>query len=64
MWFVSVSVGACSEALEKAVVEVFLCEAWLKVLDAPSEHKDFIVCLARGFLELQCRQKDLLQFVQ
>ena len=64
MWFSRVSVGACSEALEKAVVEIFLCEAWLKLLDAPSEHKEFIVCLARGFVELQRSQQELLDFLQ
>ena len=45
------------------MVEIFLSEAWLKILEVPQDHKEFMVRLAKGFVELQRSQTDFLEFI-
>ena len=33
-----------AEAVEKAMVEIFLSKAWLKLLEVPQDHREFMVC--------------------
>ncbi|CAE7024040.1 unnamed protein product [Symbiodinium sp. CCMP2456] len=50
-------------AIEKAMLEIFLSESWLRLLEAAQENKAFIVSIAAGFLDLQEQQKALSDFL-
>ena len=55
------------QAIAKAMIEVFLNEGWLKLLESPqspAQNKLFILSLAEGFLAQMARQQDMLKFLE